>query len=178
MIPATYPSILDSSNRTKMLVYQVPSIVGLTRWIDYIPVKSPASESDLTLANTFANEGFILTSKVNDITGLVPFKDYVPIYLDSTATKAWSADNDGYIPMAELAGLLLDFTTGSLDSRINFSRTTNATVTNSAGQITYAPHNLLTYSEQFDNAETECRLSFGICYVLWEKWRCLRNKLS
>ena len=152
MIPATFPSVLDSSNRTKMLVYQVPSITGLTRWVDYIPVKSPASESDLTLANTYANEGFILTSKVNDITGLVPFKDYVPIYLDSTATKAWSADNDGYIPMAELAGLLLDFTTGNLDARINFSRTTNATVTNSAGLITYAPHNLLTYSEQFDNA--------------------------
>lgn len=152
MIPATYPSVLDSSNRTKMLVYQVPSITGLTRWVDYIPVKSPASESDLSLANTYANEGFILTSKVNDITGLVPFKDYVPIYLDSTATKAWSADNDGYIPMSELAGLLLDFTTGALDPRINFTRTTNATVTNSAGLITYAPHNLLTYSEQFDNA--------------------------
>ena len=152
MIPATYPSILDSSNRTKMLVYQVPSITGLTRWVDYIPVKSPASESDLTLANTFANEGFILTSKVNDITGLVPFKDYVPIYLDSTATKAWSADNDGYIPMAELAGLLLDFTTGALDPRIAFTRATNATVTNSAGVITYAPHNLITNSEQFDNA--------------------------
>ena len=152
MIPATFPSVLDSSNRTKMLVYQVPSITGLTRWVDYIPVKSPASESDLTLANTYANEGFILTSKVNDITGLVPFKDYVPIYLDSTATKAWSADNDGYIPMSELAGLLLDFTTGSLDARINFSRTTNATVTNSAGVITYAPHNLITFSEQFDNA--------------------------
>jgi hypothetical protein len=35
---------------------------------------------------------------------------------------------------------------------VNFSRTSNATVTNSAGVITYAPHNLLTYSEQFDNA--------------------------
>jgi hypothetical protein len=45
-----------------------------------------------------------------------------------------------------------DFTSGFLDPRINFSRTTNATVTNSAGVITYAPHNLLTYSEQFDNA--------------------------
>ncbi len=40
----------------------------------------------------------------------------------------------------------------TLDPRINFSRTTNATVTNSAGLITYAPMNLLTYSEQFDNA--------------------------
>ena len=42
--------------------------------------------------------------------------------------------------------------TNVLSPSINFSRTTNATVTNSAGLITYAPHNLLSYSEQFDNA--------------------------
>lgn len=40
----------------------------------------------------------------------------------------------------------------SFSQIVNFSRTTNATVTNSAGLITYAPHNLLTHSEQFDNA--------------------------
>lgn len=46
---------------------------------------------------------------------------------------------------------IFSFETGVLDARISFSRTTNATVTNSAGVITYAPHNLLTFSEQFDN---------------------------
>lgn len=46
---------------------------------------------------------------------------------------------------------IFSFETGVLDPKINFSRTTNATVTNSAGLITYAPHNLLTFSEQFDN---------------------------
>lgn len=48
----------------------------------------------------------------------------------------------------------LDFTSGNrtLDKRITFSRTTNATVTGSNGLIQYAPHNLLTFSEQFDNA--------------------------
>jgi hypothetical protein len=50
------------------------------------------------------------------------------------------------------AKLYLDFTTGSLDSRINFTRTSNATVTRADGTIGYAPHNLLTHSEQFDNA--------------------------
>ena len=42
--------------------------------------------------------------------------------------------------------------TNVLDPRITFSRASNATVTNSSGNIVYAPHNLLTYSEQFDNA--------------------------
>ena len=50
--------------------------------------------------------------------------------------------------------LALDFLNGNntLDPRITFSRTSNATLTNSAGVLTYAPHNLLTFSEQFDNA--------------------------
>jgi hypothetical protein len=52
------------------------------------------------------------------------------------------------------ASLALDLTSGNqtLDPRITFTRTSNATVTNSAGQLVYAPHNLLTFSEQFDNA--------------------------
>jgi len=52
-----------------------------------------------------------------------------------------------------ISSLFLDFTaTNTLDDRVTFSRTSNATVTNSAGLIAYAPHNLLTFSEQFDNA--------------------------
>jgi len=49
--------------------------------------------------------------------------------------------------------VLFDFAgTGTLDPRITFSRTSNATQFDSAGNLVYAPHNLLTYSEQFDNA--------------------------
>jgi len=52
----------------------------------------------------------------------------------------------------------LNFLTGPtggpvLDPRITFTRASNATVTNSDGTIGYAPHNMLTYSEQFDNAQ-------------------------
>ena len=39
-----------------------------------------------------------------------------------------------------------------LDPRITFSRASNATVTGPDGVLGYAPHNLLTHSEQFDNA--------------------------
>lgn len=40
----------------------------------------------------------------------------------------------------------------ALSPAITFNRTTNATLTNSAGLIANAPMNLLTFSEQFDNA--------------------------
>ena len=52
-------------------------------------------------------------------------------------------------PYAKLA---FNFLSGVLDPRITFSRTTNATLIGSNGQLQYAPHNLLTYSEQLDNA--------------------------
>jgi hypothetical protein len=49
--------------------------------------------------------------------------------------------------------LTLNFLTGGpLDPRITFSRTTNATLVDATGRVTYAPNNLVTYSEQFDNA--------------------------
>jgi len=48
--------------------------------------------------------------------------------------------------------LSLDFTTGSLDSLITFSRPSLATMYDSTGKLTYAPNNLLTYSNTFNNA--------------------------
>lgn len=46
----------------------------------------------------------------------------------------------------------LNFLAGAFDPRITFSRTSNATQFDATGTLVYAPHNLLTYSEQFDNA--------------------------
>ena len=46
----------------------------------------------------------------------------------------------------------LNLTSGFLDSRITFSRGSNATLVDATGKIVYAPANLLVYSEQFDNA--------------------------
>jgi hypothetical protein len=48
--------------------------------------------------------------------------------------------------------MLLDFTNPVLDPRITFSRGTNATLVDSTGKITYAPANLLQYSQEFENA--------------------------
>ena len=49
--------------------------------------------------------------------------------------------------------LYLDFVgTGSLPSTVTFSRGTNATLTDSNGRVAWAPHNLLTNSEDFEAA--------------------------
>lgn len=51
------------------------------------------------------------------------------------------------------ASLYLDFLSGApLDSRITFSRGSNATLVDSTGRLTYAPNNLLLRSQEFNDA--------------------------
>jgi hypothetical protein len=50
------------------------------------------------------------------------------------------------------AALYLNMLSGSLDSRVTFSRGSNATLVDGTGRIVYAPANLLTWSEDFTNA--------------------------
>ena len=58
----------------------------------------------------------------------------------------WSASTTG------VPALVLDFlTTTSLDSRITFTRGSNATLVDSTGKITYAPANLFLRSEEFND---------------------------
>jgi hypothetical protein len=85
------------------------------------------------------------------------WKEYIPVYQDDAATDAWAVNSIGYIPYNYArfgdASLMLDFINGgSLDPRVTFTRASNATVTGPDGTLQYAPHNLLTFSEQFDNA--------------------------
>jgi len=59
----------------------------------------------------------------------------------------------GYVPPGSGATLALQFAGATaLDPRITFTRASSATYTNSAGLVALSPINLLTYSEQFDNA--------------------------
>lgn len=63
-------------------------------------------------------------------------------------------------PNVPLPVMQLDFLNNtSLNSRVTFSRGTNATLVDSAGKITYAPANLLLQSQTFDNASWAKNLS-------------------
>jgi hypothetical protein len=63
--------------------------------------------------------------------------------------------------------LFLDFLQPYLDSRITFSRGTNATLVDSTGKITYAPANFLLRSEEFDNiAWTKTSGGLGVVPVV------------
>jgi hypothetical protein len=135
-----------------MVVHFLTSVAGLERWSDYIPVKLVQGGPENSYSGTI--DVAVIPSLTADTQA---WKEYIPVYAEPSATDAWTVNNIGYIPynyaLFNDAAMQLDLTNGAaLDPRITFSRTTNATVTGSNGLIQYAPHNLLTFSEQFDNA--------------------------
>lgn len=179
MIPRTYPSTDASNGQSQLIGYYLGSVVGLTRWVDYIPVRFNSYLNGPE--NTYDLNGYIPVSSISSVTGLTPFKDYVPLYIDNTSTDVWTSDVDGYIPIglkkSNGASLELDFTkTTTLDSRITFTRASTATYFDSTGVMQTAAinaprfdfdpaskepkgllieeqrTNLALYSEQFNNA--------------------------
>jgi hypothetical protein len=94
MIPATYPS--DSTGA--MVVQMIYSTTGLTRWVDYIPVKFVAVGA---AGDTYANAG--AKSAVESLTG-TSWSTFISCYEDPTATKPWSTDIGGYIPISPNTG--------------------------------------------------------------------------
>lgn len=98
MIPRTYPSTFDATGASQMTVIFLSSVTGLTAWVDYIPVQqvlSPLPEK----AGTYDLNGFTNVAPLAVTIGAVAFRDYIPVYNDAAATKPWSTDVGGFIPV-------------------------------------------------------------------------------
>jgi hypothetical protein len=101
MVPRTYPSTLDTTTANRQMVaYSLPSISGLVRWVNYIPIK--ISTGPVSAANTFNSDGYIPIDFLSSTTGRTEWVDYIPVYIDTAATDSWQISSNGYIPYAVL----------------------------------------------------------------------------
>lgn len=97
MVPATYPSTVDGvTGRREMVTFNLASIVGLTRWVDYIPVVTQVSGVE----GKTDNDGYIAEDRLVSDTGLTAWIDYIPVYEDGSATDRWVVSDTGFIPVA------------------------------------------------------------------------------
>lgn len=149
MIPRTFPTTVEAeTGNREMVVFYLSSITGLSRWVDYIPVRTVQNEVSEE-NNTNAN-GFQAVNALTSVSGLVSFRDYIPVYEDTSATVPFSTNADGYIPVGISGGgsatLFLNFAySKALDSRITFTRadsTTCATYFDSTGVLRTAAANI------------------------------------
>lgn len=76
-----------------MVVYQLPSVTGRVRWIDYIPVQVvvPAANKQ----NRYDDNGCLVVRPLASIAGLKEWIDYVPVFPENT--DQWRYDDDGYL---------------------------------------------------------------------------------
>lgn len=172
MIPQTWPSKIGTQLEFKNTVYAISllsDVTGLQRWVDYIPVQFNPTPDNL---NSYGANDALL---VSEETGTV-WVDYIPVFEEGTV--AWSTDNNGYIPI-HIGSPIINFDFAgvkALDPRITFTRASTATYFDANGVMRTASNNeprfdhnpvtgeslgllieeqrtnLLTYSEQFDNA--------------------------
>ena len=95
MIPQCFPTVPDVDDSQNLaVVYKLSSVSGLTRWSDYIPVKTAT-----TGIKKNSYDGQLYVNVLLSTTGKQAWKDYIPVYEDSSATKAWLCSADGYIPI-------------------------------------------------------------------------------
>ena len=94
MIPRTFLSTYAANGQQQMVVAFITNLTGLSRWADYIPIKLSTG----TKVNSYDNDGFILIDAITPSGTDVPFKEYIPVYNDTSATDAWTVNAVGYIP--------------------------------------------------------------------------------
>lgn len=87
MIPRTFPSTVDSNGRRSMTIFPLTSYSLSGRWKDWIPVKGGGTAGK---ENTYAEDGGQVMTMLESISGMMAWKDYVPVvFVDGPTEDAW-----------------------------------------------------------------------------------------
>lgn len=105
MLPVCYPSSPSpTTGLPEAVAYALSSVSGLTRWVDYIPVKLVSGALGVNEQSTNVG-GFTPMRLLGSAIGMAAWRDYIPVYVDNSATEAWVTSDTGYIPYANSVGM-------------------------------------------------------------------------
>lgn len=83
---------------SRVRVFELPSVTGLVRWVDYIPVRVVTPGAGKT--GTYDDSGCLAVVALASETGSIRWIDHLPVY--SEGTDKWRYNDDGYIPIDTL----------------------------------------------------------------------------
>ncbi len=96
MIPFTPPC----NTTFKVKTFTLASLTGLTRWVDYIPVK----EVTPGRVDSYDNNGAVSVAPLANETGSIRWVDHLPVGVVADADSGkWRTDNAGFIPVDGLS---------------------------------------------------------------------------
>lgn len=105
MLPVCYPSSPSpTTGLPEAVAYALSSVSGLTRWVDYIPIKLVSGALGVNEQSTNVG-GFTPMRLLGSAIGMAAWSDYIPVYVDNSATEAWVTSATGYIPYANSVGM-------------------------------------------------------------------------
>lgn len=94
--------LVDNGTYRKLQIFELSSVAGLRRWVDYIPVQffntTSAAEAD-----RFDREGAITVKVLTSTSGLRSWVDYIPVFVTTgPASGRWRYDDDGFLPLVQV----------------------------------------------------------------------------
>lgn len=93
MLPRCYP--INTSGKVPLKV--IADLTGLTKWVDYLPVKEVAATGEKL--NRYQEDGSLDTAAAAAPSG-VAWVDWLPAGV-VVSTKPWRAESDGHIPVTD-----------------------------------------------------------------------------
>ena len=88
---------VEAGDIARKVIFELPNVVGMTVWVDYVPVSVVAD----CRVGTYEEDGCWAVTPLSEATGTA-WVDYTPVFEVAQSANKWRYENDGWIPVDTL----------------------------------------------------------------------------